>query len=194
MSVLEPIRFLVANGDVSAAKSLLVIQTGSPALLVKAVDLVRSTLPSASVTVLLQRNMADKVPVREGVEYMENTGSQRALVQRLRERRFDAAFVLYFNHPGFWKLKLLPFLIGARNVLAINEHMGWFPLSLHHFGAFARHLRWRIGGHTGEGAMGLAEGLVRAAAKPAVIARLILYEKLASLRANTSWKRENHIR
>jgi hypothetical protein len=113
----------------------------------------------------------------------------------LRDRRFDVAFVLYFNHPGFWKLKLLPFFIGARHVLAVNEHMGWFPLSLRHAGALARHMSWRMSRHEGEGAsMALAERLVRAVAKPAVIAGLIAYEKFSSLRANTAWKRNYHIR
>jgi hypothetical protein len=194
MRALDPVRFLLADGNVSAAKTVLVVQTGAPDLLIKAVDVVRTTLPAASITVLLQRNMADKVPARLGIEYLENLGSKRALTQRLRDRRFDVAFVLYVNQPGFWKLKLLPFFIGARHVLAINEHMGWFPLSLRHAGALARHMSWRMSRHEGEGAsMALAERLVRAVAKPAVIAWLIAYEKLASLRANTSWKRENRI-
>lgn len=195
MSVLDPVRFLFANGDLSAAKKVLVIQTGSPELLTRAVDLVCTTLPCASVTVLLQRNMADEVPVRDGVEYLENVGSKRALTRRLRDRRFDAAFVLYVNHTGFWKLKLLPFAVGARNVVAINESMGWFPVGLRHAGTLARHMAWRLGGRAGEGAfMDLAEGMLRAAALPAVIAGLIVYEKLASLRASTAWKRENRIR
>jgi hypothetical protein len=195
MRALDPVRFLLADGNVSAAKTVLVVQTGAPDLLTKAVDVVRTTLPAASITVLLQRNMTDKTPLRDGIEYLENIGSKRAMTRRLRDRRFDVAFVLYVNQPGFWKLKLLPFLIGARNVLAVNEHMGWFPLSLRHAGALARHLSWRMSGHEGEGAsMALAERLVRAVAKPVVIAWLIAYEKLASLRANTSWKRENRIR
>jgi len=196
VSMVDLMRFLVATGDLSSTKTALVIQTGSPELFVKAVDLVRTALPSTTVTVLLQRNMAGKVSARAGVEYLENTGSKRALVRRLRERRFDAAFMLYFNQPGFWKLKILPFMIGARRVLAINENMDWFPISLRHATALARHLSWRAGQHTDhESALkSMAVGGVRAVAKVAVIAWLILYERFASLRADTSWKRENHIR
>ena len=197
MSVLGPLRFLIGDGDLSAARNVLVIQTGSPELLTKAVDLVSTALPAASVTVLLQRDMAGKVSPRQGVEYLENTGGKRDLTRQLRARSFDAAFVLYFNQPGFWKLKLLPFALGVRNVLAVNENMGWFPVSLRHAGPFARHLIWRLGGAGvgGDGAaMVLAERLLRAAVKPAVIARLVVYEKLASLRADTSWKRGNRVR
>jgi hypothetical protein len=196
MSVLDPIHFALGGADVSSAKTVLVIQTGFPELLTEAVDRVRAHLPAAAMTVLLQRNMADQVPVREQVEYLENVGSKRALTRQLRNRRFDAVFMLYFNHPGFWKLKLLPFLIGARQVLAINENLVWFPVSLRHAGALAKHMGWRWSG-SGSGdsvAMDLAEGLVRAAVRPFMIAGLIVYEKLASLRANTSWKRENRIR
>jgi hypothetical protein len=191
---MDPVRFLLGDGNVSTAKTVLVVQTGAPDLLLKAVDVVRTTLPAASITVLLQRNMTDRVPLREGIAYLENIGSKRAMMRRLRDRRFDVAFVLYVNQPGFWKLKLLPFFIGARHVLAINEHMGWFPLSLRQAGALARHLGWRMGRNEGEGAsMALTESLVRGVAKAIVIAWLIGYEKLASLRANTSWKRENRI-
>jgi hypothetical protein len=189
-------RFLLGSGDVSSAKTVLVIQTGSPELLTQAVDLIRTQLPRAALTVLLQRNMRDKVPVREGVEYLENTGSKRGLTARLRARRFDVACVLYVNHPGYWKLKLLPFLIGARHVLAVNEHMGWFPINLRDARRLAGHLRWRAGSQarSSRTSVELAKSAVAAVARPLAIGWLIAYEKLASLRADTAWKRNHRVR
>src|SRR5438270_3920363 len=106
MTMLDRLRFLANTGDVSGTRTVLVVQSGAPELLGQAVDMLRGALPPVQMTVLLQRNMRGSVMVRDDIEYLDNEGSKHALISTLRSRRFDAAFVLYTNNPGFWKLKL----------------------------------------------------------------------------------------
>jgi ADP-heptose:LPS heptosyltransferase len=48
------------------------------------------------------------------------------LWRELRNEDFDAAIVYFSGEPGFFKLKVLPFLLGIRDVLVINEHSNHF--------------------------------------------------------------------
>lgn len=200
MSLFGPFRFLTANGDVGGARSVLVVQSGAPEVLVQAVDMLRGALPPVRMSVLLQRNMRGRLPLSDGVEYLDNEGSKRALLKELRRRQFDAAFVLYTNHPGFWKLKLLPFMIGVPRVYAINEHMGWFPITLRSAAPLLRHLAWRAGSARSgfNAAIDLAQSAAHSAATPAIAAWLYAYEKIASARASLGkgvrWKDERRPR
>ena len=197
MTVLDRLRFLANTGNISGAQTVLLVQTGAPDLLARAVDLLRSDLPPHQLTVLLQRNMRDLVTLRQGVEYLDNEGSKRAIMSALRQRRFDAAFVLYTNQPGFWKLKLLPFLLGVPRIFAINEHMGWFPLSVRNGAPLLRHLASRAGSQRVglEAIADVAKDAARRAAKPAIAGWLLAYERLASaraaLRGGVRWKDES---
>jgi hypothetical protein len=173
----------------------LLVQTAGPEQLALAVDRVRERFPGTRLTVLLQRKMGGLIPPRPEVEYVENEGPRPGFVRRLRTRKFDTVFVLYTNEPGYWKLKLLPFVMGARSIFAINENLDWFPVSLRHGSTLARHLRWRLG-HPGGGLASDLERLGRAAAYPAVLGWLLAYERVQGLRARMrgappTWKREN---
>lgn len=177
--------FLNSNGDLTTARKLLIIQSGSYDLLAGLIALVRKTYPEAALTVLLRRGIADAPAAPEGVEYLENLGSKADQVRKLRARAFDGVFVLYSNDPGYWKLKLLPFALGARAVLAVNEHLGWFAVTLRDLDRMGGHLLWRLGSGS-ISVMGPAKGIARAAATPAVLGYLLAYERLAGLRAQRS--------
>jgi len=199
--MLDRLRFLASNGDVSGARSVLLIQTSHPDVLTRAVDMLREALPQARMTVLLQRNMRGRLQLREDVEFLDNDREKGAVVRELSSRGFDAAFVLYANQPGYWKLKLLPFLIGVARVYAINEHMGWFPLTLRNTGPLLRHLAWRAGAQRSSGieaAMRVAGSAARSAVTPAIAAWLYAYERIASARAalheGVRWKDDNRPR
>jgi len=180
------LRFLASRGDAAGARTVLVVQSGAPEVLEQVVQSTRDSFPGAAICVLLQRNMRARVRALEGVEYLENTGSKRALLEQLRARRFDVAVVLYTNEPGYWKLKLLPFLVGARHVFAVNEHLGRFPISLRAGGALARHVSWRAGGNGGsrtDALLGFGKTAAGHAASHVVAAWLLAYERIASARA-----------
>jgi len=176
---------------------ILVVQTGSPALLTRLVDSLRGNSPEASLTVLLQRDMRKLVPEREDIEYIDNQGPKPSFIKMLGERRFDRAYVLYSNEPGYWKLKLLPFLIGVGEVRVVNENLDWFPLDLRHTDSLAAHLRWRLESSVtfaGDMNLGAVWNAARAVAYPAVLAYLAGYEWLQTRRAGpeaSAWKDEN---
>ncbi|TMA24000.1 MAG: hypothetical protein E6J88_11820 [Deltaproteobacteria bacterium] len=180
-------------------ESALLVQTAAPERLARAIDKVRETHPRLRLSVLLQRAMAARVPARPDVEYIENEGPKPGFIRRLRARRFGTVFVLYTNDPGFWKLKVLPFLLGAARILAINENLDWFPVSLAKPRSLARHVFWRLGTSTAGGTGGIAQAvemLVRRAAYPGLLAWLLAFERTQTHRARwrgspPSWKREN---
>lgn len=191
------LRFLFANGDAGGARSMLLIQSGSQDVVTRAVDAVHRAYGDARLTVLLQRHMKDKVPLRDGVEYLHNTAGKMEMITQLRQRRFDAAFILYSNHSGFWKLKLLPFVIGAGRVFAVNENIDWFPINLCDARRLAGHIRWRLNNAVWEGPSGIVDGarvLTRVLGYPIVLIRLLAYERAASLRAllkgGARWKND----
>lgn len=175
--------FLRSDGDVSHAGSGLLIQTGSPALLNRAVRMIRERCQGLELTVLSQRGMTEQVVHEPGVTYLDNDGSKVELIRQLRARRFDVAFVLYSNEGGFWKLKLLPYLVGASSVLAYNENLDSFPVSLKTLSEVLQHVRWRL-----ESSMTKAPGspgvfrsdLARFLLYPGVMMYLVGYERLAN--------------
>src|SRR5437868_11211080 len=48
-----------------------------------------------------------------------------------RSTLFPYTTLFRSNDPGFWKLKVLPFILGVPRVYAVNEHMGWFRSEEH---------------------------------------------------------------
>jgi len=194
-----PLRFLWSNADPETWRSALVVQTGGPGLLTRAVGDLAAKYPAMNLTVLLQRNMRERVPARPGVEYIDNEGPKPDFVRRLRAREFDVAFVLYTNDAGYWKLKLLPFLIDAGTVIAIKENLDWFPLNLRNTDALAAHLRWRMESSvtfSPGGVRRIPGALAKAAFYPAVLAYLLAFERARNLRARINgsaptWKDEN---
>src|SRR5205807_2595676 len=116
----------------------------------------------------------------------DNQGPQPGFVNLLRQRNFDRVYVLYANHPGYWKLKLLPFALGAGAIFAINENLDWFPVDLRHTQALAAHLRWRMESSVTLSGQVQLSGLwsaVKAVAYPAVLAYRAGYEQFKSRRS-----------
>jgi hypothetical protein len=183
--------------SLQALRSALILQTGGAALLAGAVDLLRRQYPHLRLTVLLQREKSDGVPVLPEVEYLENVGPKPAFVRCLRARRFDAVFVLYTNEPGYWKLKLLPFLVGASRLLAFDEELGLLSIRLS--GPFVRHLLRRAADSSWIAPERLPSGVQlagRVALYPASLAWLLAFERARGLKARLrgsppAWKREN---
>ena len=180
---------------VMASRKVLVVQTGSPELLARAVDRVRENEPDFDYTVLLQREMEGKVPLREGVTYLVNEGPKPSFIARLRAENFGRAWVMFTNEPGYWKLKLLPFLLGASEVRVLNENLDWFVLSVQDLSPVAQHLRWRLESSVTRAALpgsGAIASAARAASYPALLLLLGAWEQgrllRARLRGGADWK------
>ncbi len=193
--MLRSFRFLTARVDLATVRSGLLIQTGSPDLLAKAVDLVRSRIPQMELTVLRQRGMDGRFSLREDVHYLDNEGSKRQLLRSLRGAKFDLVFVIYSNEGGFWKLKLLPYLVAAEGVLAINEHLGWFPVTVQTTAELAQHVRWRLESSVTVAPGGVAPLVARMGkliTYPAILAYLVGFEQWKNLgsrsRPAADWK------
>jgi hypothetical protein len=193
------LKFLLPSVDLAAADRVLLVQSGNPKLLTRVLDSLATQFPRCSFTVLLQRAMTDLVPVREGVEYLENQGPRPSFIRSLRERKFERVFVMYANEPGFWKLKVLPFVVGAGAIFAVNENLDWFPVDLRHTEELAAHLRWRLESSV-TFAADIRSGVIEAAAKtavyPALLAYLFGFERYRNYRidkggAAAGWKGEN---
>jgi hypothetical protein len=192
-----PLSFLFSNGDLTSARKLLIVQSGSPGLLGEAVTLARRISPAAELSVLLRRRIGE-LPVElrslPGVEYIENAGSRFDQVRNLRARGFDGVLVLYSNHPGFWKLKLLPFALGTRVVLGMNEHSGVFPVNLRSANRVGGHLLWRL--RSGSAAGDPLDDIADMAATPLKLGYLLAYERVATFKARLrgaggAWKRKS---
>ena len=179
----------------------LVIQSGSPLVMARALPALRELLPEHRFSVLLRRDAVGRVPVGEGVDVFVVDGPKTRLVRELRARRFDRAFVLLANDPGYWKLKLLPFLLGAPGVDGVNEYLGCFPLGWRHLGALARHLRWRLESSVtfaGQAQPWAVAALARLVLYPLTLAYLLVHERVRSLsvrrRGGMDWKRKTRAR
>ena len=194
--MMRSVRFLTSRVNLRQARRGLLVQTGSPDLLAKAIDVVRARLPKLELTVLRQRGVGERLPVRADVQYLDNEGPKLQMIRTLRESNFDVVFVLFSNESGFWKLKLLPYLLAADGVLAINEHLGWFPLTIQRGKELAKHLRWRLESSVTVAPGGVAPlvaGIGKAMTYPAILTYLVGYERLRNLRLGAdkkelSWK------
>ena len=188
--------FLASDGDVSRARTGLVVQTASADLLAKAVDQLRTALPQLELTVLRQREMDDRLRTRAEVQYLDNLGSKVEMVRSLRSRQFDVVFVLYTHEGGFWKLKLLPYFLAAKTVVFFDEGLQWFPVTVRRSRQLAQHLRRQLEASIFTAAGGVAPlwgGLVKAITYPGTLAYLRLYEwrmnaRLALRGSAPTWK------
>jgi hypothetical protein len=194
--MIRDLRFLTAQVDLTAARKGLLVQSGSADLLAKAIDLLRTKLPDLELTVLRQRGMEERFPLRTDVHYRDNDGSKLQMLRALRASRFDVVFVLYSNESGFWKLKLLPYFLAAEGVLAVNEHLGWFPVTLQTTDQFAQHMRWRLESSMTVAPGGVAPllaGIGKSLTYPATLAYLVAFERwknfgLRSRKEGANWK------
>jgi hypothetical protein len=195
----HPLPFLQPEENLDALRSALIVQSGGPALLAGAVEQVRRNHPHLRLTVLLQRGHSERVSALPDVEYIENEGPKPAFVRRLRARRFDVVFVLYTNEPGYWKLKLLPFLVGAPRLVGFDESLASFPVSLRTSRLLARRILQRLADSRVIAPENLPTGLelvARIVLYPAALAWLLAFERAQGLKARLrgsapAWKREN---
>jgi hypothetical protein len=133
--------FLFRRLDPAEVRSALVIQTCNHDLFGHVVADARRRFTSARIGVVIQRGMSLYLPPLPVDETWENLRDERSeLVGILRKRRFDVVCIVGSGERGFWKLKLLPLLLGAKSVWLYDRHARPKPLSLAQLGDLARGL------------------------------------------------------
>jgi hypothetical protein len=150
LGFLRPLRY-------DRVRTVLVVQTGDAALLAGVVARVQELFPGCSVDVLVRE--ADAAAGRAlDVAHCEVARWEERfdLLARLRRKRFDAT-VLQLGGEATTELRLLPFLVRTRYLIAFNDRLDYFPLNVfrltalaHHFaltsgeGGFASALLWFV--------------------------------------------------
>ncbi|NLH47589.1 MAG: hypothetical protein GX444_03185 [Myxococcales bacterium] len=116
-------RFLWSRTEPDSLRDILLVQTCNPDLLAHVAAEARRRFPRARLTALLQKDMRPYLPADLPVDQtIDNPrGGKRGLLRRLRAGRFDAVCLIESGESGFWKLKLLPWILGSRAVLVYDR-------------------------------------------------------------------------
>jgi hypothetical protein len=132
LTYLRPLRY-------DRVRDVVLVQTGEAALLDGIVAELRRLFPGSSVKVLLRE--ADAARARalavEEVEVARWEGRYE-LLSRLRRRRIDAV-VLQLGGAGTTELRLLPYLLRTRYLIAFNERLDYFPVNIFRLTSLAHH-------------------------------------------------------
>ena len=139
----NPLTFLLPlNG--SQVKDILIIQTRHLDLLNTVIQKCKEVFPEAYIEAVVREPDIDMVngverlqvyPVRweEGQALWEQ---RRELRQRFRHKKYDAIVVQLPGEGGAKYLKVLPFLLRCRNIIAFNTNGDYFPLKVYQIRAF----------------------------------------------------------
>jgi len=86
-------------------------------------------------------------------------------VWRMRRARYDAVVAFFTGDHSYWKIKCLPFLLGARHKVIFNENSDCFFFS---WRAWISHLSYRASQREGQGAEAQLASHTRALAVPII--------------------------
>jgi hypothetical protein len=109
-------------------EKILILQSAEPAYVLKAMESLReqSLYQNPSYTVFC-RNKQESIGSFQGnlildrmLVHSETRGSW-AHLRNLRRERFDTAVLFLTGDPGYWKVKLFAFLLGAKRKLVFDE-------------------------------------------------------------------------
>ena len=159
-------------------RRVLVLQTANPPSFNKILCAVRRRFEGAEIEMAIHAETEKTLPRDHGCRMLFiNRKNKSECVKELKSRGYDTVVVQFCAERGFWKLKLLPFLLGARQVLAYNESADAYALNRRHARIIFLHVKWRAGQfiRRGTGAHGsllralAAKTLRRALAGPAFL-------------------------
>jgi len=131
LTFLRPLRY-------DRVRDVLLVQTGNAALLEGIAGELRRLFPGGSIKLLVREAdaaLARALPV-DDVEVARWEG-RFELLGRLRRRRVDAV-VLQLGGTTT-ELRLLPFLLRTRYLIAFNDRLDYFPLNVFRLTALAHH-------------------------------------------------------
>ena len=126
-------------------RRVLVVQTANAPVFNKIFCGVRRRFQTAAIELAIHPEMEKALPADHGCTLLHiDRKNKLQFVRKLKSRRYDTVVVGFCGERGFWKLKILPFLLGAQQVLVYNENAGAFAFNRYHLGAMRRHLKWRM--------------------------------------------------
>ncbi|MEW6270129.1 MAG: hypothetical protein AB1689_12625 [Thermodesulfobacteriota bacterium] len=171
LTFLRPLRY-------DRVRDVLLVQTGDAALLERITGELRGLFPGCAVKLVVReadaggaRSLAvDELEVARWEERYE-------LLARLRRRRFDVV-VLQLAGAATTELRLLPFLLRTRHLIAFNDRLDYFPVNVFRLTDVTRHFSG------GDGEVGLARSsfwLVRRTVGAVVLGVLGFVHLLASV-------------
>lgn len=132
LTLLRPLRY-------DRVREVLIIQTETGAQLGEIVSRVRGIFPGCRIH-LLVREADSALAGTIAVEHFEVARWEERfdLLSRLRRRRYDVT-VLQLGSGGSSELRLLPFLMRTRYLVAFNGSLDYFPLNVFRLTALAHH-------------------------------------------------------
>src|SRR5690349_15306469 len=105
-------------------EKVLVLQSAPPEVVEKALDVLaaRNLFFDPDITLFGRADELALSQIRERADVQRvltrpKTGSTLVLLSTIRRVRFDVAVIFFTGHQGYWKMKLLALLCGARHLL-----------------------------------------------------------------------------
>jgi len=173
LTFLRPLRY-------HAVRTVLLVQSGPVAVAHQAAARVRALFPGCVLEGLIREADREEASGFDHVTVVR-WEERLAIVRRLRARRYDVVVVL-LSSRGSDYLRLLPFLLRTRAILAFNDRLDYFPLHATRLGTLAHHLSGRA---TFWALLPWAAG--RFVVFPLVT--LVLVASVARLYARAAWRR-----
>jgi hypothetical protein len=182
LTLLRPLRY-------DRVREVLVVQTETGARLGEIVARVRAIFPGCSIHLLVREaesGLAGSIDVErfEVARWEERFD----LLSRLRRRRYDVT-VLQLGTGGPSELRLLPFLMRTKSLVAFNASLDYFPLNVFRLTTLAHHLSL-VQGEAGplRAVLSLLRGTLLAAVS-AVASVVVLLAAVGRLELRGRWRR-----
>jgi len=132
LSFLRPLRY-------DRVREVLLVQTGAGVDLPGIVARVREIFPGCTIQVLVREADSALGAALEVERFEVARWEERFdLLSRLRRRRFDVV-VLQLGATVGSELRLLPFLVRTRYLIAFNHALDYFPINVFRLTALAHH-------------------------------------------------------
>lgn len=144
LTLLRPLRY-------DRVRTVLLVQTGAGTYLPGIVERLRQIFPGASLRVLVREADATFAGTLEAEQVEVARWEERFdLLSRLRRHRFDAVVLQLGGDPGLRsELRLLPFLLRAKYLIAFNDTLDYFPINFFRLTSLAHHFALVPGGAGG---------------------------------------------
>jgi NADPH:quinone reductase-like Zn-dependent oxidoreductase len=163
-------------------RSILLVQSGPMALMLRVGERLRSIAPGCEITAVVREDHREAARTG-GFDHVivVRWEDRLEVVRTLRGRRFDTVAVL-MSHHGSDYLRVLPYLLRTRSILAFNDNLDSFPVHVARAGTLVLHV-------SGQRSAG---GLVRWAVSRtvlAIVATAVLVAAVLRIEIRAAWRR-----
>jgi hypothetical protein len=182
LTLLRPLRY-------DRVREVLIIQTETGAQLGEIVARVRGIFPGCRIHLLVREAESGLAGTIDVEQFEVARWEERFdLLSRLRRRRYDVT-VLQLGTGGGSELRLLPFLMRTKYLVAFNGSLDYFPLNVFRLTALAHHFSL-VQGESGplRAILSLLRGAVLAALS-ALASIVVLLLAVGRLELRGWWRR-----